>query len=150
MFYFVVKYFRWLSKVPLMTYYFDALLLCVYGILNPGLITILDELESQVLKAFPEVGIRIHRFGGLEFFDSHGRELGHVHGNGLMDVHLSKADAASMKKGGRVLAHHVIPQSGYISFQLKRIEDIAFAIELMALAGKRFKHLEWEPGLSSL
>ena len=132
MFLWVVRHARWLARVPLLPQLFDALLLVWTAVFRRARLRALEALESAAL-ALPGVCPRVHRFGGLEFHQA-GRELGHVHGHGLLDVRLPRADAAALLAAGRVQRHHVLPRSGWVSFQLRSEADVPFALELLERA----------------
>src|SRR5688572_4923532 len=59
-----------------------------------------------------------HRFGGVEFTLGH-REIGHVHGDALVDVPLPKRARDELVASAQAEPHHVLPQSGWVSVYLK-------------------------------
>jgi hypothetical protein len=68
-----------------------------------------------------------HRFGGIEF-RWQGKEIAHMHGNGLLDVPFPSIVARALVAKGLTGVHHVYPDSGWTSFQIKastNIEDCA-------------------------
>lgn len=134
MFYFVVRHLRWLARVPLMPQFFDAMLLAWTALAKRSRLAAMEMLEVQALKRFC-AELKTHRFGGSEFFQN-GRALGHVHGNGLLDVHLRREEAAALIANGRVRRHHVLPNSGWVSFQMESPEDVPFALSLLEMAAK--------------
>ena len=74
-----------------------------------------------------------HRFGGFGFVRD-GREFAHVHGNGLLDVKLTRERATQIVTAGRAEAHHVFGPSAWISFQLRTREDCEAALTLLNVA----------------
>jgi hypothetical protein len=136
MFLFVVRHARWLARFPLLPQIFDALLLAWTCVANRPRLKAMEALEARVL-AMPGIRCRIHRFGGMEFVQD-GRELGHLHGHGLLDVRVSPAEAEAFVAGGVARAHHVFaPRSGWISFQLDTGADVAQGMEFLAAAANR-------------
>lgn len=136
MFLFVVRHARWLARLPLAPQIFDALLLAWTCVANRSRLKAMEALEARVL-AMPGVRCRIHRFGGMEFVEN-GRELGHLHGHGLLDVRVSPAEAEAFVASGAAHAHHVFaPRSGWISFQLETAADVAKGVEFLVAASKR-------------
>ena len=135
MFIFVVRYLRWLARIPGLPQFFDALLLADTCLFHRARLIAMENLEAQAL-AIPGVLLKVHRFGGIEFVHGEGRELGHLHGHGLLDVPVGRAVAESWLAKGRVRPHHVFPQSKWVSFQIETIEDVPFALELLNLAAK--------------
>jgi hypothetical protein len=74
-----------------------------------------------------------HRFGGIEFrFNK--RELGHLHGNSLLDIPFPMNVRNELVRSGRVQQHHVLPESGWISFYLRSDEDVSEAVELLRMS----------------
>jgi hypothetical protein len=130
MFLFVVRHFRWLARVPGLPQFFDALLVAVTWLSRRPRLSAMEKLEAEALCR-PGVRLKTHRFGGIEFVDETGRELGHLHGNGLLDVPVGNEAAASLLARGRVRPHHVFPRSKWVSFQIESEADVPFALELI-------------------
>jgi len=63
------------------------------------------------VREWPGMRLGIHRLGGIGFF-FRGRESGHVHGNGLLDCFVGRANRESLVASGDALPHHVFPNSG--------------------------------------
>ena len=59
------------------------------------------------------------------------RELGHIHGNHLIDIPFPKPVRDELVNTGQAERHHILPDSGWISFFLKSEADIDHAISLM-------------------
>jgi hypothetical protein len=85
MFYFVVRHLRWLARIPFFPQLFDALLLAITWALYPTRMAAMEALETEILR-LQGVDLRVHRYGGTEFVQSEGRQLGHLHANGLLDA----------------------------------------------------------------
>lgn len=126
---FVVRYFRWLAQVPLAPQFFDAFLLGWTAIFHPRTLRAIEALEAAALQ-LPGVSLARHRYGGLGFVRD-GREFAHVHGNGLLDVKLTRECAAQFVAEGRAEPHHVFGPSAWISFQLQAQEDCQNAMVLL-------------------
>lgn len=130
-FLFVVRHARWLAKVPFLPQLFDSMLLLWVCVVKRTRLEAMEALEAAALR-LPGVTLRIHRFGGTEFYNGDNRrELGHIHGHGLLDVRLDRAAAQTLLANGRVHPHHFLPDSGWISFQLETLADVPFALELL-------------------
>src|SRR5258708_39385226 len=71
-----------------------------------------------------------HRFGGVEF-KLGTREIGHVHGDSLVDVPLPKRVRDELVTSGQAEPHHVLPQSGWVSVHLKDPGDVDRAIWIL-------------------
>src|SRR5215510_13416328 len=70
-----------------------------------------------------------HRFGGVEYVIGK-REIGHIHGDYLVDIPFPKKIRDEIVAAGRAEPHHVLPESGWVSFYLREPADVARAIEL--------------------
>jgi predicted DNA-binding protein (MmcQ/YjbR family) len=71
-----------------------------------------------------------HRFGGTEFRLGK-RELGHIHGDHLVDIPFPKKVRDDLIAAGGAGPHHVLPKSSWISFYLNEPDDIERAIALL-------------------
>ena len=74
-----------------------------------------------------------HRFGGVEF-KLGTREIGHVHGDALVDVPLPKRIRDELVASGQAEPHHVLPQSGWVSLYLNEPSDVDRAIGVLRLS----------------
>ena len=135
MFIFVVRYLRWLARVPGLPQLFDGLLLTSTCLFHRARLAAMQAQETEAL-CIPGVRLKVHRFGGTEFVQRDGSELGHLHSHGLLDVPVGRAAADSLLPKGRVRPHHIFPRSKWVSFQIETIEDVPFALELLNLAVK--------------
>ena len=71
-----------------------------------------------------------HRFGGTEFRIGK-REIGHIHGDTLVDIPFPKKIRDEIVAAGEAQAHHILPDSGWVSFYLLQEEDVEKAIQLL-------------------
>ena len=71
-----------------------------------------------------------HRFGGTEFRIGK-REIGHVHGDSLVDIPFPKKVRDEIVAAGEVQPHHILPETGWVSFYLKEDDDVPRAIQLL-------------------
>ncbi len=136
MFHFVVHYLRWIARVPGLPQFFDAFLLTSTCIFHRARIVAMERLESAALR-LAGVRLKVHRFGGIEFVEKEGRELGHLHGHGLLDVAVGMQAARLLIATGQVRPHHVFPRSRWVSFQIESAADVPFALDLLTIAGNR-------------
>jgi hypothetical protein len=70
-----------------------------------------------------------HRFGGTEYRLGR-REIGHIHGDYLVDIPFPKKVRDEIVAAGRAEPHHILPESGWISFYLREPADVERAISL--------------------
>ena len=131
----VVKYLGFLKHVPLLPHLFDGLLKIGLLISNKAVLGYLDEIENEVLS-WKQTSLQLHKYGGIQF-NLGGREIGHIHGNGLLDILFSKDIKAQLIKGGRAKEHHIFKNSGWISFYIRTHDESLVAIELLRESYKR-------------
>jgi len=129
---FVVKKLRWLGRIPALPQLFDAGLLIATMLFDRPRLRAMEMFENAVGRD-SAVERRPHRFGGVGFF-VRTIEIGHLHGNGLLDLFVGKSFRIEQIREGRALPHHVFPESGWISFWLRSPADIAHALELFEMA----------------
>lgn len=129
MFNLVVKYAAPLKHVPVLPHLFDALMKISSVFSNKYLLDYLDEIESEVLS-WEHTTVQLHKFGGTQF-NLFGKELGHIHGNGLLDILFSRKIKSELMLTYSVKEHHVFKDSGWISFQVKTEADKKIALELL-------------------
>lgn len=91
------------------------------------------ERIRDTLLSWPGVSAHPHRFGGLEYRIGR-REIGHVHGDTLVDIPLPKKVRDEAIAGGRAEPHHVLPESGWVSIHLRDAADVGRAIALLRLS----------------
>ena len=132
MFKFVVKKLRWLARIPVLAQLFDAGLMIATMLFDRPRLRAMEMFENAIRRNYP-IQKRPHRFGGVGFFIGT-TEIGHLHGNGWLDLFVGKSFRAEEIRRGRALPHHVFPDSGWISFWLKSPADIAQALELFEIA----------------
>ena len=136
MFYLAVRYLRWVARVPGLAHFFDALLLTCTCVFCRSRLAAMEALELEALS-LAGICLKVHRFGGIEFAEQEGRELGHLHGHGLLDVAVGRQAATALLANARVRPHHVFPRSKWVSFQIESETDVPFALELLAMAHAR-------------
>jgi hypothetical protein len=82
------------------------------------------------VAAWPGMSEAPHRFGGVEFRLGT-REIGHLHGDRLLDVPFPKRVRDELVAAGLARPHHVLPESGWVSFSIVAEADVAAAIALL-------------------
>ena len=81
-------------------------------------------LTWEAIEAHP------HRFGGVEFRIGR-REIGHIHGDSLVDIPFPKKVRDEIVAAGEASSHHILPETGWVSFYLKEEGDVEKAIALL-------------------
>lgn len=88
-----------------------------------------NEITSAVL-AWEGVSVHPHRFGGVEYRLGK-RELGHIHGDYLVDIPFTVKVRQEVVAAGLAQPHHILPDSGWISLYLRQPGQVTTAIELL-------------------
>ncbi|HEX5840391.1 MAG TPA: luciferase family protein [Anaerolineales bacterium] len=85
---------------------------------------------TEAVTSWAGVTARPHRFGGVEYVIGR-REIGHIHGDSLVDIPFPKKVRDEIVAAGRAQPHHILPDSGWISFILRQDSDVEQAIALL-------------------
>jgi hypothetical protein len=91
------------------------------------------EKIHAALQDWPRITSQRHRFGGTEYCLGR-REIGHVHGDSLVDILFPKKVRNELVTAGRAERHHILPESGWVSIYLRQAADVDRAIELLRLS----------------
>lgn len=92
-------------------------------------------LES-VVREWPGVEMTPHRFGGVEFRVDR-REIGHLHPSGVLDLAFPMRLRRELVAAGRAEAHHMLPNTGWVTFRIRTEHDIPAALGLLRLNYER-------------
>ena len=84
----------------------------------------------DALLTWKGIDAQPHRFGGTEFRIGK-REIGHIHGDYLVDIPFPKKVRDEIVAAGEASPHHILPETGWISFYLKEDGDVQRAIDLL-------------------
>ncbi len=84
----------------------------------------------EIILTWPNVTAQAHRFGGEEYRLGR-REIGHIHGDHLVDIPFPKTVRDEVVAAGRARPHHILPESGWISLYLKEPIDVERALDLL-------------------
>ncbi|HVC88529.1 MAG TPA: luciferase family protein [Gaiellaceae bacterium] len=96
---------------------------------------IAGRIEREV-ASWEGVTAHPHRFGGIEFRLDR-RQIGHLHGERWADLPFHKGLRDMLVETGRAQPHHVLPDTGWISRQIRSDADVAEVIELFRLSYER-------------
>jgi Luciferase len=94
------------------------------------------ERIDAAMRALPGVSAGPHRFGGTEYRVAR-TEIGHVHGDALVDIPFTKKIREELVTAGRAQRHHILPESGWVSVYLREAADVDRALELLRLSFER-------------
>lgn len=88
------------------------------------------EIIRDAVSAWPGITTSSHRFGGIEYRLGE-RQIGHVHGDRLVDIPFPTAVRKEIVAAGEAEPHHVLPDSGWVSFRIRKAADTDAAIALL-------------------
>jgi hypothetical protein len=87
-------------------------------------------LITKAVTAWAGVSVEPHRFGGVEYVIGK-REIGHIHGDHMLDIPFPKKVRDEIVAAGRAQPHHILPETGWVSFYLRQEADVEQAIALL-------------------
>ena len=85
---------------------------------------------SEAVTSWSGMTSQPHRFGGVEYVMGR-REIGHIHGDHLVDIPFPKKKRDEIVSAGRAQPHHILPDTGWVSFYLRQETDVEQAIALL-------------------
>lgn len=85
---------------------------------------------TQAILSWENTALAPHRFGGVEYRFGE-REIGHIHGDSLVDIPFPTKVRDEVVAAGEAEPHHILPQSGWVSVFLRRPEDVERALLLL-------------------
>jgi len=88
------------------------------------------QLIKATVSSWEGISAHPHRFGGVEYRLG-GREIGHVHGDQLVDIPFPTRIRNELVASQQAIPHHVLPESGWISFYIRKPDDVEKAIGLL-------------------
>jgi hypothetical protein len=91
------------------------------------------ETIVQEVSTWETVTAHPHRFGGTEFRIGN-REVGHIHGDYMVDIPFPTKVRDDLVAGGRAEPHHILPDTGWVSFYIRKPDDVQAAVELLRLS----------------
>ena len=87
-------------------------------------------LITKAVTSWVGVTSAPHRFGGVEYVIGK-REIGHIHGDHMVDIPFPKKVRDEIVAAGRAQPHHILPETGWVSFYLRQETDVEQAIALL-------------------
>ena len=85
------------------------------------------------ITAWTGVNASPHRFGGVEFTLG-GTEIGHIHSNGMVDIPFNRKIRDELIAEGKAVPHHILNETGWITFYIRSSADVEAAIWLFRLS----------------
>jgi len=108
------------------------------------------QIITHTVTEWDSVASAPHRFGGIEF-TLENAEIGHVHMDGLVDIPFTRKLAQQLIEDGQAEPHHVLPETGWISYYIRKPDDVAHAFQLFRLSylQKRLARSRREPEIAN-
>ena len=97
--------------------------------------SVAGKIECEV-ASWPGVEEKPHCFEGVEF-RVNGHEIGHLHGDRWADLPFPVRVRKELVAAGKARLHHVVPQTGWVSYPIRGEEDVEGALELFRLNYER-------------
>jgi Luciferase len=96
----------------------------------------LEKLENEI-ASWSDVSVYSHRFSAREFrFGA--AEIGHIHSGGTVDIPFPRSIRDELLAEGLAEEHRWVPNSGWITFQIRSEKDFDQALWLMRLSYLRY------------
>ena len=90
------------------------------------------EQIRETVSSWDGVTAEPHRFGGVEFRTQH-REIGHLHGSRQADLPFPVRVREQLVAEGRASLHHMLPETGWVTFYIRDAQDVPRVIDLFRL-----------------
>ena len=88
------------------------------------------ERIKKTISGWDKIEAHPHRFGGTEFRIGK-REIGHIHGDTLVDIPFPTKVRDEIVAASEAEPHHILPETGWVSFYLREDGDVERAIQLL-------------------
>jgi predicted DNA-binding protein (MmcQ/YjbR family) len=89
-----------------------------------------QQLITNAVTAWEDASVHPHRFGGVEYRLGN-REIGHIHGDSMVDIPFPVKVRNELVALKRAEPHHLLPETGWISFYIRQPEDVEHAVALL-------------------
>ena len=127
---FLARYFAWVPRVfPWAPTIFDGILMLFALLFTPRRFIVQERLWNQILD-LAGVSETSHRYGGREAVFQ-GRELCHIHGNGVLDFILPRGVDLPNALNRHLHPHHVYPNSRWRTIVVDRTLNTVAVISLL-------------------
>lgn len=94
--------------------------------------TEIAEAIKREVTGWPGVKAKPHRFNGIEFL-VRGHEIGHLHGGWWADLPFPVRVRKELVAQGKAQLHHILPETGWVSYPIRGEEDVPGALELFRM-----------------
>ena len=132
MFDITIRYLGFLKHLTLFAWLFDTMLMIWNLAFDRRLAFSIEKLES-IVNSWEGIHVSIHKYGGRQF-NYYGKEIGHVHSNGILDIRLSRCMKRSVIRRELAKEHHLFRNTGWISFYIRSDADVEKAVKLLRIS----------------
>ena len=98
--------------------------------------TNIGETIRRQVTSWPGVKEKPHRFNGIEF-RVRGHDIGHLHGSRWADLPFPVRVRKELIAQGKARLHHILPQTGWVSYPIRGEKDVPGALELFRMNYER-------------
>ncbi|MFM7023449.1 MAG: luciferase family protein [Flavobacteriales bacterium] len=113
-----------------MVHLFDAFLFLHSFVFRHRRFKMICSLEEELTK-WEGIEFSRHHYGGMQINLSK-KELGHIHGNGLLDVHVGSGNKEFCISTFHCENHHILEESAsWVSLWIREKEDFSRALALL-------------------
>jgi len=125
----IAKNLGFLKRIPLLGILLDDQIKLMLFILKPKVFRKMIRIVREV-RTWKGVTTSNHIYGGIQF-NYQGFELGHLHGNGLLDIRINRKmkEKALIQKD--VFQHHILGDSLWLSYKIRNHSKEEVALELL-------------------
>ncbi len=89
-----------------------------------------QDIITRTVSEWEGITVQPHRFGGVEYAIRK-REIGHIHGDQLVDIPFPRKIRDEIVQAGEAQPHHILPETGWVSFYLRQPGDVEQALRLL-------------------
>jgi hypothetical protein len=104
---------------------------------------IIAKIQKEILS-WPDVTAEPHRFGGI-IFRLNKREMGHIHGEHVADLPFPMKTRNDLVNSGRVSPHHVLPNSGWVSYWINQNKEQDHEVSEVVELFKMMRYVQLKP-----
>lgn len=142
---FLARHFPWVPRVfPWAPQIFDGLLMLFALLITPRRFIVQERLWNQILD-LTGVSETSHRYGGREAV-LQGRELCHIHGNGVLDFILPKGVDIPDALLSHIYPHHVYPDSRWRTVVVTEMLPAQYVVELLDSVANHRRNIQHKGG----
>lgn len=102
-----------------------------YDLVYPTMPHVIMEMD-EIVQTWKGITAVDHRMGGRSYLFE-GKEIGHIHWNGNLDIRFGRELTSELVASGLVQRHAFVPAS-FITFKVEQAHDLPFALSLLQFA----------------